>query len=808
MSEPRPWLIASWSYVGGIVFLACAVASPVCAQDAAPMVIVADVHFTGNELFTDATLQQLIRTAPNRRFLGIQGLTWWLWLYRVGESGILGTRVSNVFMAGGEPPAILDSRILSSDMEQLKLFYERKGFRSANIEARVDSTDDKRKVQVTFVIDRGPATYIRKVVYTGLDSLTAEERRFVIEGSLLLSSSNRDNAVQSLRFSESLLLDERQRLLSVLRDAGYAIITRDSIRAIVTLFRPDSFDVTLQVHAGSRYRFGSVHFEVAGPEDNQSVRIDTLEDNHNISWRIQNDRNIDVDLLVRSLRFSPGEWYNESRLLSTKRRLEATGVFAFTDIVSLSPAFGTNVLGHHIRVRTRARHRFQFETFTAQRSGVLGSGGSEFGGGLGTRYQNNSLFGRAETLRLTTKASVVADIDQNVFSSAQAEMIASLALPYLMAPLNRVSQALDLYQERTVLSFSLLTARREDLSLAIRGRGAARLRFELQHSPTVTSFVDVIDTSLSNPDTLRGFDDRFLERILGTGEDILVTDPVQRAQILEDYTQPQINNALRYTIRAANVNPLRRERGYSYEAALEIGGNLPYLLDAYVFSPGVVEGSLPGLSRNGSNTRLVYRRYLRIVGDVRRYHPVGHSTTLAWKITGGWAHPTGRARVVPFDRRFYSGGATSVRGWRLRQLGPGTASFQEGIASDATAANILGGDIKLETSVELRSSLIQEGLGASWIIVLFADAGNIWFGPRNPGFGDLTKDIPEGRFVLRRFFRELGVGSGMGLRVSWEYLVMRFDLASRVYDPAVVHGGWFPNGLRRPVPYFGIGHAF
>ncbi len=92
-----------------------------------------------------------------------------------------------------------------------------------------------------------------------------------------------------------------------------------------------------------------------------------------------------------------------------------------------------------------------------------------------------------------------------------------------------------------------------------------------------------------------GFQERFLNRILGADDNQVVTDPVQRAQILEDYTQPQINNALRYTFRSARVNPLRRERGYSYEASAEIGGNLPYWLDRYVYSPDTLEGSLPGL---------------------------------------------------------------------------------------------------------------------------------------------------------------------------------------------------------------------
>ena len=162
---------------------------------------------------------------------------------------------------------------------------------------------------------------------------------------------------------------------------------------------------------------------------------------------------------------------------------------------------------------------------------------------------------------------------------------------------------------------------------------------------------------------------------------------------------------------------------------------------------------------------------------------------------------------MPFDRRFYSGGASSVRGWGLRELGPGGASFTGAPTSDGTT-NILGGDIKLEASAELRSTFLRNTLRAKWIFALFVDAGNVWFGPRNPGFGKVEGGQPNGQFAFDRFYKELGVGSGLGLRIAWQYLILRFDLAYRVYDPAASGQGLFPNGLNDPTTYFGIGHAF
>ena len=147
-----------------------------------------------------------------------------------------------------------------------------------------------------------------------------------------------------------------------------------------------------------------------------------------------------------------------------------------------------------------------------------------------------------------------------------------------------------------------------------------------------------------------------------------------------------------------------------------------------------------------------------------------------------------------------------MRGWSLRELGPGGASFST--ASGGNTNNILGGDIKLEASAEVRSTILRNALTAEWIFAFFTDAGNVWFGSRNPGFRNLDADAPTGRFSFDSFYKELGVGSGVGLRVAWEYLIVRFDLAYRVYDPARPDAGAFPNGLRTPTPYFGIGHTF
>lgn len=807
------------------------------AQDpAASLPLITHVDFEGNTRFSDTELALQVRTRANRRFLGIPGFTWWLWLYRLGASGKLGERGGEALMTGGEAPAVLEASVVAADVERLRVFYRQEGFRRAEVAARVDTLARRDRVRITFVITPGAPTFLRRVSYEGLSGLEPAQRQRAVRSTMLRldgTATPLHFTARSQRYSEPVLHEERRRLLTVLREAGYAAVSRDSIQAFIYPHSEDSFDVVFSIRPGPRYRFGDVHFDVTGPEEGAPPRTDTLVfagpadslAGGQVTIRMQDERALEAGLLLRSLQFRPGGWYDQARLLATKRRLESTGLFIFTDIVPLvadtARAEGALRLPHRIELRTRRRHQIRMETFVLQRSNVVGGPEGELGTGLGLSYENANLFGRGETFRLSSTGSLAAELsdlfagrrdttaralDRGLFTSAQAEVAASITYPYLFGPFRGLEQALDLYDARTRVSLSLLTARRGDLGLVIRGRGTGRFRLEMQHSQTVTSLVDLLDVSLSNPDTLTHFRKTFLDTLLSP-----VQDRVQQAQILEDYTQPQVNSAFRYTFRSARVNPLRRDRGYSYEASVEAGSNLMYLLDRFVYSPGTVEGSLPGLPffrESAADSRLAYRQYVRLVGDVRRYLPLDRRTVLAVKVLGGVAHPTGRARVVPFDRRFYSGGGASVRGWGLRDLGPGAAAFVQtdstGRPTGEVIPNLLGGDVKLEGGVELRHTVLRNTFGADWIGVVFTDAGNVWFGPRNPGFGTRLGSAPDGRFRLDRFYKELGVGAGLGVRVAWEYLVIRFDLATRVHDPGRDARG---DG-RHLQPHFGIGHAF
>jgi outer membrane protein assembly factor BamA len=124
--------------------------------------------------------------------------------------------------------------------------------------------------------------------------------------------------------------------------------------------------------------------------------------------------------------------------------------------------------------------------------------------------------------------------------------------------------------------------------------------------------------------------------------------------------------------------------------------------------------------------------------------------------------------VLPFEKRYFSGGANSVRGWSVRSLGPGRYKGRDGNINFITQT----GDMKLDLNLEYRTHLFWKFGGA-----LFVDAGNIWT-IRN------YEQQPGVQFKLQNIISDLAVSYGLGLRLNFDYFIMRFDLGMKAVNPA------------------------
>jgi outer membrane protein assembly factor BamA len=154
---------------------------------------------------------------------------------------------------------------------------------------------------------------------------------------------------------------------------------------------------------------------------------------------------------------------------------------------------------------------------------------------------------------------------------------------------------------------------------------------------------------------------------------------------------------------------------------------------------------------------------------------------------------------LPYEKNFFIGGPSSVRAWKRRRLGPGSYLSTSNLVEQP-------GSILLESSLEYRFKLFP--LFGQMNGAIFVDAGNVW----NMSQGNTD---PSTQFMFSNFYNQIAVGTGFGLRWDFDFFLLRFDLATKVINPAnPVNKKWvLPQtsfeGGQNPIEYnIGIGYPF
>jgi outer membrane protein assembly factor BamA len=208
-----------------------------------------------------------------------------------------------------------------------------------------------------------------------------------------------------------------------------------------------------------------------------------------------------------------------------------------------------------------------------------------------------------------------------------------------------------------------------------------------------------------------------------------------------------------------------------------------------------------------------YSQFVKGDIDLRYYYTISGNNRLVSRLFVGVGWPYGNSvrqvsvenelrevnqrsvASMPFEKKYYSGGAKGIRGWRLRSLGPG--SFKDSVTIAAYPNNM--GDIKLEANIEYRFKLVWLMEGA-----LFLDAGNVW---------DSHKDEKRvgADFDFKRFYKEIALSGGFGIRFDFTYFIFSMDLGMKFFDPADNRGWTFksvPEGGRGRDFNFSIGIGY
>lgn len=183
-------------------------------------------------------------------------------------------------------------------------------------------------------------------------------------------------------------------------------------------------------------------------------------------------------------------------------------------------------------------------------------------------------------------------------------------------------------------------------------------------------------------------------------------------------------------------------------------------------------------------------QYLKLDLEYRRHWNMNTTNTLAFRSSFGIAIPYGNSNSIPFSRSYFAGGPNDIRAWRIYELGPG---------SEHSGLEFNVGNLKLLSSLEYRFNIISSFKGA-----LFVDAGNIW----DLSNSDLT--AASAKFNSIQSLKNIAVGTGLGIRYDFSFLVFRADLGFKTYEPYLTTGSkWLQNyNIKNSVLNIGINYPF
>lgn len=698
-------------------------------------------------------LSGYVRQHPNSR---------WFSLFKVplGVYCISGTdstrRVNRFFRRIGEAPVVFDSVQAERGRENMEAAVRNLGFLNAEVD--VQERLRKRKLALSYRI-RANERYIVSSIHRQIDDPVLD--------SIILSTWSESLLYEGMPFDINQLEMERSRITSQLQNAGYQRFNKSFVRfdadttqvhqqVALTLRVPlyrESLTDTLRMHPS--FHLGKVHF-LTDVDRSLLQKPDNDIDSVNVRdvYFYQRGRvGLRPNFILGKSELRPGNLYRESDVQATYANLSSLSAVMGAN-VSMEPSpHDPGLLDAYVSLLMANRHGVSAELEGTNSAGDLGAAVS-----LG--YQNRNLFRRSAMFSLKVRGAFEAIkglegyADQNYIEyGIEADLnFPEFRFPFLSRAFRRATKA------QSIASLMFDSQDRPEFHRRV-FTAAWRYRWN-QANMKRQHRVDFIDMNYV-----------FMPWISETFKQEYLTDNGNRNAILrynyENLFIMKTGYNFYYTSASPTAqNPTYGQNAYSIRFGLESAGNLLYGI-SNLFN---TQYSAPLNAYTLFN--IAYAEYVKFDFDFAKSFRFDDRNSLAAHIAFGIAYPYGNSRVLPYEKRYFSGGANSVRGWSVRGLGPGSFSGSDGRVDFIRQT----GDLKLDMSMEWRSHLFWKIDGA-----VFVDAGNIWT------LRDYEEQ-PGGQFRFNTFWKQIAVAYGLGVRLNFSYFIIRLDGGMKAVNPAYEKG--------------------
>jgi len=722
-------------------------------------------------------LYYFLRQTPNHKVLGFAKLQ----LATYNLSGNDSTKWFNRWVRRiGQPPVIYDSSLTEASVRQLRTALVNRGYMGAEVYADTVVRPGGKKVDVAYRINTGEQHTVSSLDYDIPDD---ELRQAVLADT----SGTKIRAGGPL--DRNLLDSERGRITERLRNRGYYAFTKEYI-SFVADTAAGSHDValTLRVRAphqammpegqatAQRFRIANVIFLTDASAPSTTPR-DTVR-YRDITVVYGPDRYLRPSVLEEKCHIVPGQPYSARAVDRTYESLAQLGILRFVniDMQPVAEIDGEQWLDAVISVGRNRKQSVSVELDGTNSEGDLGAG-------VALTYQHRNLARGSEMLTAKLRGayeSISGNLD-GLINDRYTEVASEVGITFPKFEFPFLSKRFKKrVRASTEFAVSFNYQERPEYTRLIFGaswkyKWQQRMRdFQLRHT------FDLIDVNVvSLPRSTMDFLD-----------EIAPDNPLLRYSY-EDHFIMRLGYTLYRTNRripTATVNAFAIQPWVStLRASAETAGNLLYAIS-----------SIDGQRRDDGAYKLFgiqYAQYAKAELDYTYTRNFNSRNALSMHVGTGIAVPYGNSSMVPFEKRFYAGGANGVRGWGVRTLGPGAYDSRNSVRDFINQC----GDIRLDLSIEYRAKLFWVFEGA-----LFVDAGNIWT------IRDYSNQ-PGGVFKFNKFYKQIAAAYGIGLRMDFTYFLLRLDLGMKAHNPAANQEEWpllHPRWSRDANFHFSVGYPF
>lgn len=487
--------------------------------------------------------------------------------------------------------------------------------------------------------------------------------------------------------------------------------------------------------------------------------------------------------LFRSISISSGQLYQQDLAENTYKDLSELKVFKSVFLQFIKNPYYSDKLDCYIICQPYVKQAITIDLEGTNTSGNLGVAGSIV-------FQNKNTFKGAELVELKLKGSLTA---QKALNSSEAN--SNLSEIQKIFNTFQFGPELSIYFPKPLFPFTLFYYKKNGNEKRYFSHPKTILNMSLNYQSS-----QLFSRTISN--ISYGF--KFTNsKGLFTYDVIPFEAYTVNAQLTNSYKEILKNSNDYFLLNSFqdHVTTLSKISAVFNTQNISKKRNLMYLKMALSSSGNILRGIYNATNQPKDSLgrfklfNTPFSQFVKLEVDFRFYFKIRKLAKLVYRLAGGIGKPLENLSVLPYEQSFFSGGPNGIRAWRARELGPGS---YDPSGSEARFDKI--GDVQLEGNLEYRFHIFKSFYGA-W----FLDAGNVW---------TLNKDPNKlnGNLEASRFYKEIAIGSGFGLRYDFSFFILRLDAAIRIRDPQYAENNRWTFD-KHPIKNttiinFGIGYPF